>query len=408
MRHSTLVALLAAGSLASAHAAVPHPANVLPMTVHHSNAIPDVNIPTVSITLCAPGHTDADHCQTIPDILVDTGAAGLRIVSSVLKPGVRKALTPQMYQGKPVTECLQYVESAVWGSVSKADVWLGTDPTQGKALNPQYGKSVPFQLIGADGIPDAPEDCASNGPVQDTVKAFGANGTIGVSPDIVDRNPLYYTCNATSCQETKVGLERMVPNPIGRLPDDNNGVILQLDPLHAGNKQESVGGKLILGIGTQVNNQLASNTRIAYMTKQTGMASIKLQVGSHPASTFEGSKFYDAIDSGTNFLSFPGLQGLTATYPNKWWYNPSKPEVVSMTLTDAKGTTMSGYSFTVAPAIPADFEYAALSQLGGRSKKDVLIGLPYFYGKTLYFAMDGAKVPAADGKSVLIGPFNGL
>ncbi|SUX32565.1 Protein of uncharacterised function (DUF3443) [Chromobacterium violaceum] len=38
----------------------------------------------------------------------------------------------------------------------------------------------------------------------------------------------------------------------------------------------------------------------------------------------------------------------------------------------------------------------------------MLIGLPYFYGKTLYFAMKGAKVPSADSKTMLTGPFNGL
>ncbi|MGC0155142.1 DUF3443 family protein [Chromobacterium vaccinii] len=409
MRHITLAALLAAGGLASAHAGVPHPANVLPMTVQHSDTFPRVNIPMVSITLCAPGHTDAAYCQTIPNILVDTGAAGLRIVSSVLKPGLRKTLVPETHQGKPVAECLQYVSSAVWGKVSKADVWLGTDPTQGKTLNPQYGKSVPFQVIGDDDIPAAPKDCASTGPVMDSVEDFGANGTIGVQPSILDGNPLYYTCNAATCEEASVGKELMVPNPVSLLPSDNNGVILQLDPLHADNKQETVSGKLILGIGTEDNNKLAPNTRIAYVTPdEMGMSSIKLQVGANEASTFVGKDYYDAFDSGTNALRFPSLQGLSTVYPHKWWYNPPKSEVVSMTFTDTKGTATSS-SFTVAPTVPADFtKYAVLSQLGGHDKKNVLIGLPYFYGKTLYFAMDGAKVPAADGKSVLTGPFNGL
>lgn len=398
-----LIATLAAIS-SSAGAA----SNVLPMRVHHNAVVQAANQPTVSVTLCVPGHTDVDHCQTIPDILVDTGAAGLRIMSEALKPSLRTAFAPETHHGMAVAECLLYVQSAAWGSVAQADVWLGTDPTLDKGTKPQYGKMVPFQLIGDSRVPAPPLGCNSQGPLEDTVEDFGSNGTIGVSPDTLDHNPLYYTCTASSCTRQRLAETQQVPNPVGRLPDDNNGVILQMDALSNGRVQESSNGKLILGIGTEDNNKLAPNTKIAYVNEDMGMKSITLRVGSKPASTFN-ALYYDAFDSGTNTLTFPSLNGLSTLYPGRWWYNPDKPEVVSMSVTDDKGATTAGYAFTVAPTAEKDFEhYAALGQLGGHEDRMVLIGLPYFYGKTLYFAMKGAKVPSADGKTTLTGPFNGL
>ncbi len=404
---ASLLATLATGFGGAALAAT-SPANVLPLAVHHSTAVTDANIPTVSITLCVPGYTDSAHCQTIPDILVDTGASGLRVVSSVLNSTLQKAFVPETYSGKNVAECLQYVESAVWGSVSQADVWLGTDPTKGTPpANAQYGKSVPFHLIGSSSVPKAPSGCTSTGPIQDTVADFGSNGTIGVSPGALDNEPLYYTCSSTTCTKVSLPAASQVPNPVGKLPTDNNGVILQVNALSSGNAQTSGSGSLILGIGTESNNKLATTTKIAYTNSSYGMNDIKLQVGSSKASTFDAD-YYDAFDSGTNFLTFPSFTGMSTVSKSTGLFAPKSATSVSMSVTDGNGTASSGYAFTVASYTTTTLNNdAALSQAGGEDNI-VLIGFPYFYGKTLYFAMDGASVTAADGKSTLTGPFNGL
>jgi len=407
---ASLLLTIVASTSAGAATKVASPANVLPLTVHYDTAVADPNIPTVSITLCVPGYTDTAHCQTIPDILVDTGASGLRVVSSVLNSTLQKAFVPETYSGKNVAECLQYVQSAVWGSVSQADVWLGTDPTSGTPpAGAQYGKSVPFHLIGSSGVPTAPSQCSSTGPIQDTVADFGSNGTIGVSPAALDGEPLYYTCSATACTKASLPSASQVPNPVGRLPTDNNGVILQVNALSSGNAQTSGSGSLILGIGTESNNKLATSTKIDYVNADYGMNSIKLQVGSNKAKSF-ASSYYDAFDSGTNFLTFPSLTGLSTDSSGN--FNPKSATSVAMSVTDAKSTTSTGYAFTVATYSNATVNKdAALSQIGdndGGGNDIVLIGFPYFYGKTLYFAMDGAKVSSASGTSTLTGPFNGL
>src|SRR5512133_1888643 len=47
--------------------------NVLPITVGRANK---VNLPMASVTVCIPGTSE---CQTIDNVLVDTGSVGLRI-----------------------------------------------------------------------------------------------------------------------------------------------------------------------------------------------------------------------------------------------------------------------------------------------------------------------------------------
>src|SRR4051794_15179060 len=58
-------------------------ANVLPLTVNGSlcSTRSYINKPCVSVTVCTPG---TSTCQTIHDILLDTGSYGLRVFKSVL------------------------------------------------------------------------------------------------------------------------------------------------------------------------------------------------------------------------------------------------------------------------------------------------------------------------------------
>ncbi len=76
------------GSSSSSSAGTPPPApaanNVLLVTVNGSlcsNSPFIVNKACVSVTVCTPGTT---NCQTINDILLDTGSSGLRIFKQAL------------------------------------------------------------------------------------------------------------------------------------------------------------------------------------------------------------------------------------------------------------------------------------------------------------------------------------
>src|SRR4051812_24618483 len=79
-----------------------------------------INEPCVSVTICAPG--GSGQCQTIPDVLLDTGSYGLRVFSSL----VVVPLTQEVTGGKSVAECVPYADgTSDWGPIKVADVILG-------------------------------------------------------------------------------------------------------------------------------------------------------------------------------------------------------------------------------------------------------------------------------------------
>src|ERR1700752_3157130 len=82
--------------------------NVATLTVEIGPAGPGfVNIPFVTITVCAP---NTNNCQTIDNIEVDTGSTGVRIIASVLNASLLPALPQQLVGATttPVVECAQF------------------------------------------------------------------------------------------------------------------------------------------------------------------------------------------------------------------------------------------------------------------------------------------------------------
>src|ERR1017187_4741650 len=69
----------------------------------------------------------------------------------------------------------------------------------------------------------------------------------------------YYVCPGGTCSPTGVGLAQQVTHPVWVLPQDNNGVLLQLPTIPSGGTT-TVNGSLFIGIGTQANNALGSAT----------------------------------------------------------------------------------------------------------------------------------------------------
>src|SRR5512144_1296331 len=99
--------------------------NVLAITVNGSLCSPAtssgyVNKPCVSVTVCSPNSTTA--CQTINDILLDTGSSGLRL----FKQALSVALTQVTNGTGLLAECAHFADgSSDWGPVQRADVRLG-------------------------------------------------------------------------------------------------------------------------------------------------------------------------------------------------------------------------------------------------------------------------------------------
>ncbi len=139
--------------------------NVMTITVNGSLCSNNsyINKPCVSVTICTPA---TSTCQTIDDILLDTGDSGLRIFKQVLSVPLTQVTTG----GNAVAECIQYADgSSVWGPVKTAGVVLGNEPAV----------QVPIQVIDST-FGTAPAGCSGAFALTTPAEA-GYNGSLGVS-----------------------------------------------------------------------------------------------------------------------------------------------------------------------------------------------------------------------------------
>jgi hypothetical protein len=344
--------------------------NVMAITVNGSLCSAETsdgyyNKPCVSVTVCNP---NSSTCQTVNDILLDTGSYGLRIFKSAIST---LTLTQVASGTGSLTECVQFADgSALWGPVQLADVQLGGEPVV----------QVPIQVIDAN-YASVPTACGT--PDANPVAA-GFAGILGVGPFPQDcgsscvstaRNGMYYRCVGTSCSATSVSLSNQVPNPIANLPLDNNGLIVQLPAAPLGG-EASAEGVLLLGIGTRTNNIPAAPSVLP--TDQ----SADFQ------AVFQGVNSSSFLDTGSNGLFFPGSI-TTCASPNSFWYCPATTTSLSATTVGAFGTPSVAVSFYLGNfSRLVNTGNEVFSELGGTSDFGFDWGLPFFLGRSVFFGID--------------------
>src|SRR6185437_8816851 len=148
--------------------------NTLPVQVNLGVNNDYANGLFTSVTVCVPGTT---NCQTINDVLVDTGSYGLRLLASQVSLQLPAS---QDGSGNPLGECVQFASSFNWGPVVTADVQLAGEKAQ----------SVPMQLLGQASFAAPPTACASGGvPENDSQQTLEANGVLGIGVFRYDCGP---------------------------------------------------------------------------------------------------------------------------------------------------------------------------------------------------------------------------
>jgi hypothetical protein len=373
-------------------------ANVLDVIVDSGPAgldISDTDVLFATATICAPG---TSTCQTIDHLVVDTGAVGVRVLESVLTlslPDVKNA------GGQNLAECLSFVDgSSAWGPLKTADVRLGGETATGLTV----------QVIGDKSFA-IPASCT--GTALTDVQTLGANGFLGVGILLQDcgaacalsarslSNPgNYYTCSsASACAVASVPQSQQVSHPVAAFPVDNNGFIIQLPSISASGAA-SVQGQLIFGIGTQDNNGLGSATQIPL--DANGYGSTTFPVG--------GTAYGSVIDSGSNAYFF--LDSATTKLPMctgglKDFYCPSSTTSLSATMAAMSGGDLR-VDFRVAnlsrlPASSNALDDVAGPMVGSGSDPSVPAfdwGLPFFFGRAVYIAIEGKSTPAGTGPYV--------
>jgi len=343
-----------------------------------------------SVTICVPG---TNTCQTIDHVQVDTGSEGLRLLQGVLTVSLPQETDSS---GNPLEECLVFADGYIWGQVATADV----------AISGEQAASLPVHVILPPNVQTPPSSCSSQNPSGGagneggSVSALGANGIIGVGPFQQDCGTactpgfqvqnVYYSCPSSGCTATSVPLAQQVTNPVAAFATDNNGVIVQLPAVPDGGSL-SVNGAMVFGIGTQSNNGLGSAT--VYAVNNSGDITTVYNGTSYPNS------FIDSGSNGLFFLTSSSTGVPTCSGQLNSWYCPSNPPQNFSACN--QGTNMSTpvtVNFSLEDATTLfNTSNTAFSTLGGPYSQGFDWGLPFFYGRNVFTAIEGSNTPAGAG-----------
>lgn len=351
--------------------------NVQPIAV---SAAPGLtrNMLTTSVTVCVPG---TSNCATIDNVQVDTGSQGLRILASTLPATLQLPTLPAGGSGS-VGECAVFGGGYTWGAVRSADVRMAG----------QLAAALPIQLIADPTVPSVPSDCSGAGLAMQTSTSLRSNGILGVGLFAADCGSAcantaaprwYYSCDTSgACQASAQPLAQQVTNPVSAFALDNNGVVIDLPAVAAGGAP-TVSGSLIFGIGTQANNVLGGAT-VLRANAQSGYV-----------TTLSNSETYSLsyLDSGSNalFIANAGMPqcGL--------WYCPTAPQAASATIAGSDGAT-AAVSYSVGNSTTLfNSSNNAFSNLAGIASNSFGWGLPFFYGRRVYTAIEARLTSAGAG-----------
>lgn len=351
-----------------------------------------VNVAYVSLTICAPG---TSNCQTLDHVAVDTGSSGLRVAAGALAAQVASALVQQRdAQGGAIVECVRFADGhASWGPVKVADLKIGE----------REAPALPIQLMGDSAYPIDPGVCA--GTPKQTVADWGAKGILGLGYFRQDcgefcasdaTNGSYFGCPASGCTGVAVPRAQQVAHPVPLFAEDNNGVLVRL-PAIAASGATSVRGSLIFGIGTRDNNALGA-AKVYGVDPQLGIFTL-LDGG----STFVNS----GADSGSNVFFVPAAlvsDVCPSTDPvAPGFLCPAAAQDLQLTIEGGNGATGTlAFSIGNAHALLGNAAVTALDDLGAPSPipDGVFLGLPFFYGRSVFTAIEGASTPQGAGPYV--------
>ena len=353
--------------------------NTIPVRVSSASAVR--NFPLVSVTVCQPGSGAQASCATIDNVLLDTGSFGLRLFASAIPASTLAALPVQadLASGKSVAACGAFGSGYTWGSLRAADVKLARE----------VAAAVPIQVIGdAAIVSQAPASCVWNTALTSPA-VLGANGILGVGVARYDCGTAcasgtpragYYYADTAPATPVSIPLVNQVTNPVALFPVDNNGLIVDM-PAIAADGAPTATGTVTFGIGTQANNLLAGAGATVLATDRWGNFSGSV------GSVGSGNTVQTFIDSGSNTLSFEDW----SIVQDNLFYVPAAPLKRSVTLSDANGVNATtNIVIGNADALLSSLNFA-FSNLASFVARTVDLGMPFFYGRRIYYGIDGTS-----------------
>lgn len=354
--------------------------NVAVVTVKRGPAS-NVNIPYVSVSVCIPGTT---RCKTIDNVLLDTGSTGLRLFANDLNAAPALALPPhQVGSNTSIYACAQFLNAKAWGTVKKADIVIGSK----RAAN------VPVQLINTN-FPSALESsCGGDLMIPPTATAqinqnvLSANGILGTGLFVND-GQTYFNCAGTyplqTCGEISLPANQQVQNPVALFDTDNNGVIVQLPALPDSGTSSAL-GYLIFGIDTALSNNNALGSAHVVAVNSMGRFTTRYKNLDRTDSF---------IDSGSNGLFFddpelPTNCPLGAT----GFFCPTTAQPLSAIIRlNNFSSIMVNFTIANSDSLFQGGRYAFDNLGGALSANTFDWGLPFFFGRSVYTAIEGKTV----------------
>jgi len=354
-----------------------HSPNVLTVTIGGSNVCTNVDQACTQVTICKPG---TSTCQTISDILVDTGSIGVRIFGSVLSIPLQQEVESP---GQIIGECVSFIDgSALWGAVQLADVVLAGEPAV----------TVPIHVIAPTfagqysptGQSSSQNPC--NSVVEPNPSKAGFNGILGIGLfthdcgiicEINGNNNLYFSCVASTCGSIAAPLSIQVQNPVWLLPSDKNGVILALPNVPAMGAP-ALSGSVTFGIGTALNNSPPPGIS-TFSTDQNGFLT----------TIYNGTTFAQSfIDTGSNGYFFPDSALPLCPMSLQDFFCPSVAADLSATLFGVNGRQAAVLFQVANTATLIQTGNAVFNNLGGPSSTFDW-GLPFFLGRVVFVGIEG-------------------
>jgi hypothetical protein len=337
------------------------------------------NMLMASVTLCVPG---TSTCATVDNVQVDTGSQGLRLLASALPAGFALPAVPAGTGSDIAGECAAFGTGYTWGAVRRADVKLAGE----------VAAALPIQLIADPALPATPAGCTGLGLAMNSTTTLRSNGILGVGPFSADcgascvnapQPSWYYTCPASGCTASAQPLAQQVSNPVAGFATDNNGVLIDL-PAVADNGASSVSGSLIFGIGSQANNALGGAT---VLRANSATAYVR-------TTTSDGAVYSQSyLDSGSNALYFKS----SALTRCGFWYCPASPVSLGASIIGIDGvSTAVNFSVTSSTTLFASGNWA-FANLAGYNANAFGWGLPFFFGRRVFTAIEAQATPAGAG-----------
>jgi len=168
---------------------------------------------------------------------------------------------------------------------------------------------------------------------------------------------------------------------------DSNGVIIELPAATAA--ETNLTGSLVFGIGTQSNNGLGNAT--VYTVDNNGNFATSFKGTSYPGS------FLDSGSNGIFFLN-SNITGITSCTNATGFYCPGSPTSVTATTNGQNGASATiKFSVGNAETLFANSADSVFPSLAGPGSNDFDWGLPFFFGRNVFTAIEGANTPGGVG-----------